>query len=209
MEQLLTVKEFATAAGISPQAVYKELSKKDGRLATYLVMVDGQKRLKESAVSEVYGSTSSNPDDKLFSNLRNELNNGLNEDTGDDQGDSGNHDPDIIKCLFRELEKKDQQISELHSLISELNNLVSQEQQLNAMLQQKVFDLEGNRLEMHGDEVEQEVEQVVKKFEQFDNQDEKLVNLDAGRDAGEIGEKEETTEQPTKKKSWLSRLFGW
>ena len=47
MEKMLTVNEFAEKAGVSVQAVYKQLK---GNLAEYLVAKDGKKYLKPSAL---------------------------------------------------------------------------------------------------------------------------------------------------------------
>ena len=48
---LLTIKELATLAGVSPQSVYKRL---DNSLAEYVQLVDGQKMIKSAVLQEVY-----------------------------------------------------------------------------------------------------------------------------------------------------------
>lgn len=50
--ELLTVQQFADAAGISKQAVYKALNNK---LQPFVQLVDGKKMLQNKALREVYG----------------------------------------------------------------------------------------------------------------------------------------------------------
>lgn len=49
IDELLTVKEFAKAAGVTEQAVYKRLKNND-ELLNYLTVVDGKKLIDKSAV---------------------------------------------------------------------------------------------------------------------------------------------------------------
>lgn len=49
---LLTVQQFADAAGISKQAVYKKLN---NQLKPFVQLVDGKKMLQNKALSEIYG----------------------------------------------------------------------------------------------------------------------------------------------------------
>lgn len=49
---LLTIKEFAKLAGVSQQAIYKQLN---NRLNRYVQLVDNQKMLEFRALKEVYG----------------------------------------------------------------------------------------------------------------------------------------------------------
>lgn len=49
---LLTIKEFAKLAGVSQQAIYKQLN---NRLSQYVQLVDNQKMLEFRALKEVYG----------------------------------------------------------------------------------------------------------------------------------------------------------
>jgi hypothetical protein len=48
---LLTVKEFAAAAGVTEQAIYKRLNNPSDQLNNYLTLVEGRKRLDKAALS--------------------------------------------------------------------------------------------------------------------------------------------------------------
>ena len=52
MNDFLTVKEFSEAAKISQQAVYKQMS---GRLAPYVSLINGQRRISREALLVLYG----------------------------------------------------------------------------------------------------------------------------------------------------------
>ncbi len=56
---LLTVQQFASLVGKSPQSIYKRLNKVDNQVVNpiqpYVVVVEGQKMLKIQAISELYG----------------------------------------------------------------------------------------------------------------------------------------------------------
>lgn len=63
MDGLLTVHQFASLVGKSPQSIYKRLNKVDkpvdnqvvNPIQPYVVVVDGQKMLKIQAISDLYG----------------------------------------------------------------------------------------------------------------------------------------------------------
>ena len=53
-EHYLSVKEFAKAAGVSPQTLYKQISKENSRLAPYIQEEKGQKRISSAALKVFY-----------------------------------------------------------------------------------------------------------------------------------------------------------
>lgn len=59
MDGLLTVHQFASLVGKSPQSIYKRLNKVDNFVVNpiqpYVVVVNGQKMLKIQAISDLYG----------------------------------------------------------------------------------------------------------------------------------------------------------
>lgn len=61
-EDLLTIKEFAEAAGISQQAVYQRLNKS---LQGYVVVLNGKKHLKQEALSLFEKETQSTDSSKV------------------------------------------------------------------------------------------------------------------------------------------------
>jgi chromosome segregation ATPase len=112
--ELLTVQQFADAAGVSKQAIYKAMN---GKLQPYVQLVDKQKLLPRKALIEFYGKkveqlhTSSQPQgnsalDAMIAVLKDEL-----------------------KAKNEQLAQKDQQIKELTDLLAakdrQIENLTS------------------------------------------------------------------------------------
>ena len=94
-DQYLSVKEFAQAAGVSVQAVYKRLSKD---LKPFVNEVDGRKVINKRALKEVYGKDQEELEEKVDNDLINVL---LNQ----------------INLLTNELNQKNSEINELHRLL--------------------------------------------------------------------------------------------
>lgn len=90
MDEWITVKEFADRAGISVQAVYKQLNK---RLKPYLIVMNGTKMLNIKALEEVYEKTEDEP-------IKPKV------------------DERLLNQLLNQLAEKDRQISELHRLLA-------------------------------------------------------------------------------------------
>lgn len=86
----ISVKEFSERAGISVQAVYKQLNK---RLKPYLTMVDGIRMLDIKGLEEVYGKSAEHKVEQKV-------------------------DEKLLNQLIAQLEEKDRQINELHRLLA-------------------------------------------------------------------------------------------
>lgn len=89
-DQYISVKEFSERAGISVQAVYKQLNK---RLKPYLTMVDGIRMLDIKGLEEVYGKSVEHKVEQKV-------------------------DEKLLNQLIAQLEEKDRQINELHRLLA-------------------------------------------------------------------------------------------
>lgn len=94
-DQYLSVKEFAQAAGVSVQAVYKRLS---NGLEPFVKEVEGRKVIDKRALKEVYGKDQEDQEEKVDNDLINVL---LNQ----------------INLLTNELNQKNSEINELHRLL--------------------------------------------------------------------------------------------
>lgn len=94
-DQYLSVKDFAQAAGVSVQAVYKRLSKD---LKPFVNEVEGRKVIDKRALKEVYGKDQEDQEEKVDNDLINVL---LNQ----------------INLLTNELNQKNSEINELHRLL--------------------------------------------------------------------------------------------
>lgn len=92
-DEWIRVKEFSERAGISVQAVYKQLNKK---LKPYLIVIDGKKMLNIKALEDVYGKTEQQETQPVKQEMNEKL---LNQ-------------------LIAQLEEKDRQINELHRLLA-------------------------------------------------------------------------------------------
>lgn len=99
--ELMTIKEFASASGRSPQAIYKQLST---RLAAFLREVDGQKYIERRALDEVFGIRGDQP-------IRPEI------DNSDTEVDNVEHP--LYAILRDELEAKNRLIEKLQAELAE------------------------------------------------------------------------------------------
>lgn len=54
-DRYLSIKDFANAAGVSVQSVYKRLNQVDNSLNQYLNQIDGKKMLNIQALQDIYG----------------------------------------------------------------------------------------------------------------------------------------------------------
>lgn len=99
--ELLTVQQFADAAGISKQAVYKSIN---NQLKPFVQLVDGKKMLERRALSVVYGIEVDQP----LTNRVNPLNL-------------------TLQMLQQQLEEKDRQLAAKDLQIKELSDELAKE----------------------------------------------------------------------------------
>ena len=121
--ELLTIKEFAEAAGVSSQAVYQRLTKS---LQPYVVEVNGKKHLKKEALS-LFDVTEQKTENKEVDK------------------DSINIDKELIKTLQAtinilqgQLETKDEQIAELNARLKDALELNKGQMLLSATERQQL-----------------------------------------------------------------------
>lgn len=128
----LTVKEFAAAANVSSQAIYKRLKQVDNPLQTFVKLVDNQKMIDSKALYELYGiqenSTSYQPVEQPNQPGLQPQNEQLTKD--------------IIDILQKELEEKNKLIDNLMNRLEEQNNLLDQEQKLRLIDHNRLLELE-------------------------------------------------------------------
>lgn len=109
MDEWISVKEFSERAGISVQAVYKQLNKK---LKPYLTVMNGTKMLNIKALEEVYEKTEDEP-------IKPKV------------------DERLLNQLLNQLEEKDRQINELHRLLANTQMQLSESLHTVQMLEDK------------------------------------------------------------------------
>ena len=140
MTDYITIKEFAVRAGVSPQAVYKQVERK---LNNYVKLVDNQKMIDIKALQEVYGIEVEQPIQA-----------------------SGHSQQIIDRLLFdmlqEELHKKNEQIVSLQQMIKD-NELryyetvmqaqqnLEREQQLHLLSKQRILELEDKQVDKSSD----------------------------------------------------------
>ena len=129
-DEYISIAEFARRAGVTTQAVYKQLNNQvDNQLTTYVKIVNGKKRLHINAL-EIFASKSLNQVDNQVDNFSQPV---------DNQVDKQNSQ--IIGILREQIERKDAQIEQLqedlrtsreeyHRLATEMAKIADQGQQL-------------------------------------------------------------------------------
>lgn len=143
--EYISIKEFASRAGVSPQAIYKRLNQVDNQLNNYIKPVGNQRMLNIQALQDVYGVEVGNqnqPDDNLSQPeqsviviLQEQLR------IKDEQ-------------MERELQAKNEQIRTLqqqlreeserhHAELQQAQENLEREQQLHLLSQRRVLELEG------------------------------------------------------------------
>ena len=100
-DEYISIAEFAKRAGITPQAVYKQLNNQvDNQLSTYVKVHNGKKRINIKAL-ELFLSTDVNQVDNQFNNQFNNFSQPVDNQT--------------IEILKEQLDIKDKQIEQLQS----------------------------------------------------------------------------------------------
>lgn len=107
MQELLTVQQFAEAAGITKQAVYKAFNNK---LKDYYQLVDGKKMVQSKALHDVYGVTVEQKDNQPLNNQRQPL-------------------ETLIEILQKEIDVKNGQIESLQRQNEQLTSALSAAQE--------------------------------------------------------------------------------
>lgn len=127
--EFLTIKEFAAAAGITVQSIYKRLNNKEDELQAFYKEQGGKKYISAAALSVIY-----NKEEKQHEEAPTE---------------SKTTESQIIEILREQIEAQRKDIEEKNKLIDTLaaqlereQQLLNQEQQLNLVNTQKILALE-------------------------------------------------------------------
>lgn len=114
-KEYISIKDFAVAAGVSQQAIYKQLNNK---LKNYVREVEGKKKIDKSALD-------------LFK-----------KHDSAKETNSTRVEQQLIEMLKTELNEKSEQLKAKDKQISELLQALDQAQKLNAIDKQKIMELE-------------------------------------------------------------------
>ena len=123
----LSVSEFAAAANVKPQTIYKQLT---GRLEPYVITVRGKKRIRKEALTDFYSenqpeSTENQPNST--ENIQPNSTENQPESTQNQQIEALNR---LIEMVQNELEEKNKQLAIKDKQIQELNDRLAEAMQL-------------------------------------------------------------------------------
>ena len=121
-KRYLTVREFASRAGRSNQAIYKKL---DNQLSTFVIVVDNQKFLDEMALEEVFNIEVDNQVDNQVNQVDNQSSNLSQEPENQDHSQT-DLTKDLLEMLKEEIKKKDQQIEVLQERLDKAYMQISE-----------------------------------------------------------------------------------
>ena len=143
--EYLSIKDFAKRAGVSQQAIYKQVERK---LNNYVKMVENQKMIDIRALQEVYGVEVEQPIQPKIEPVEQPIQPNFDSILSQNQ--------QMIDMLKEQLEAKDKQIENLQKLLD-------QEQHLNAMNHEKILLLE-SKLEEPNEVDPKESDEIPKGF---------------------------------------------
>lgn len=137
VENLMTIKAFAEAVGVSQQSIYKRLNKLNNPLEKYVKEINGKKYIDSRAVSQIYNITE--PKERTIK--------------PDTTKEKDNTERLIVLLESQIVEKdkqileKDKQIENLIKRLDEAHQLVNQQQQLLAIEKKEFFEFESQKEE--------------------------------------------------------------
>lgn len=124
-KELLTVKEYAEAAGVTQQAVYKRLNK---GLAKFVVEVEGQKYIKAEALSELEPKADQQPETEKQAQAESDVSKLVDTLT------------QTIEILQGQLSIKDSQIKDLNDRLEQALNNTAQSHYIAAKAQVQALE---------------------------------------------------------------------
>lgn len=123
-KELLSIKEVSEAAGVTQQAVYKQLNNK---LKKYVVVVEGKKKLKREVLEEVYNKSV----EQKFNNDNSTVEQPIQPEI-----------KLVLETLQQQLKEKDKQIESLQISLDKAQSSLDQAQKLHLLDKQKILELE-------------------------------------------------------------------
>lgn len=133
-KELLSIKEFAAAVGVSQQSIYKRIKNDTDDLTAFVRIKSGKKYISATALKAIY-------------NIDTEQQEQPQEKTTEAaEGSDSSVIIDLLKSQIeaqqKELNEKNKQIQELMQQVSAAQQLINQEQQLHLIDKQKIMQLE-------------------------------------------------------------------
>lgn len=164
-QEYMTVKEFAAAAGVTEQAVYKQLN---GKLSTFSTRLNGKKAIKIEALQE-YGFNQIQPEIQLFKPDIQLFQPKFNQELSEKEAEIVRLKEQIqqqkvddlsrqVEELKEQIREKNHQIESLHDLLRESQEALSRQQQLTALQEQRIVQLTASEPETAATVVHEEPE---------------------------------------------------
>lgn len=186
MKGYLTIKEFAEAAGVSQQSIYKRLTKENNPLTTYLKEVENKKYIKASALSVLYGIKSDDDETEV-----------VEQETQNEPEEIIKNSVDrLIDILEQQLQEKDRQIAEKERQLQEKEARID-------MLQNKLFETQEALVE-----AQKENNKRISESNTLLNQQQILTAAEYNKNTAAVDDNK-NKESEVKKKGILSFLKFW
>lgn len=214
-KDLLTIPEFAEAAGKKKQGIYQQVKNENSKIFPFVVFKGKTPYIKAEALKEVYGveqadSQDENQDSQEFSQGNQAQSQECKTENQDSQADSQGKNQDsqdfsqaqsqenqdaqtqaeqeksFISFLQEQLKEKDRQLAEKDKQIEKITLLLDQEQQLHARTTYLLAEYQKREAE----------------------QEEQTEEAETGAaDPQDPPSPQEQDQEPQKKRSWLYRFF--
>lgn len=206
-KDLLTIPEFAEAAGKKKQGLYQQVKNENSKIFPYIVFRGKTPYIKTEALKEVYGieqadSQEENQESQGKSQESKTENQGSQADSQDKNQESqdfsqaqsqenqaaptqAEQESSFILFLQEQLKEKDRQLAEKDRQIEKITLLLDQEQQLHARTNFLLAEYQKREAE----------------------QEEQTGEADTGAEEPQAPPPQEQDQEPQKKRSWLYRLF--
>ena len=206
-KDLLTIPEFAEAAGKKKQGLYQQVKNENSKIFPYIVFRGKTPYIKIEALKEVYGiEQADSQDENQESQAKSQESKTINQESQADSQDKNQEsqaksqaqsqenqaaptqaeqESSFILFLQEQLKEKDRQLAEKDKQIEKITLLLDQEQQLHARTNFLLAEYQKREAE----------------------QEEQAGEADTGAEEPQAPPPQEQDQEPQKKRSWWYRLF--
>lgn len=155
MQELITIREFATIAGVTEEAVYKRLRKQDNPLKEFVQVVGNRKMIDKSALDIFYkgqyNHTTTQPSSKVVQPTPQEQTEDAEQQKKDKEAERKTASQQVIDILKEQLEAQRKDIESKNFIIAELNErlaesqtMLDQQQKLSMADKKRILELEAS-----------------------------------------------------------------
>ena len=181
-KDLLTIPEFAEAAGKKKQGLYQQVKNENSKIFPYIVFRGKTPYIKIEALKEVYGIEQADSQDE---NQESQAKSQAQSQENQAAPTQAEQESSFILFLQEQLKEKDRQLAEKDKQIEKITLLLDQEQQLHARTNFLLAEYQKREAE----------------------QEEQAGEADTGAEEPQAPPPQEQDQEPQKKRSWWYRLF--